>query len=190
MMDNNTLMGNVVDRGPWIFWDTQTIAQAASSGTSLQPFSLPISGTKTKLATNMTKSNQLPPPQRFLLRSLGFYFSPTTILADQVLLANAAYFEFRIDQKIYHEGRLEFMPGGIGFQGSTSKNNEAVWTNGQPSLIARRDFGKYSRLIGDNQVFTLTINLPTAVTMTTTANGGFGLDLICLMDGILDRSVQ
>ena len=190
MMDNNTLMGNVVDRGPWIFYDTQTIAAGASSGTSLQPFSVPISGTKTKLSTNMTKSNQLPPPQRFLLRSLGFYFSATTILADQAAFIGACYFEFRIDQKIYHEGLLEFFPAGIGLTGASDKNNEGVWTNGTPSLIARRDFGKFSRLIGDNQVFTCTIVFPTAITATAAGSGGAGIDLIVIMDGILDRSVQ
>lgn len=190
MMDNNTLMGNVVDRGPWIWYDTITIAAGATSGTSQQPFSVPISGTKTKLQTNMTKGNQLPPPQRFLLRSLGFYFTAGTILADQAQFIANCYCEFRIDQKIYHEGLLQFYPAGIGIAGASTRTDEAAWTIGAPTLLARRDFGKYSRLIGDNQIFTLNIIFPTAITATIADNGGAGINLICLMDGILDRSVQ
>ena len=81
-MDTNTFVGNLVDRGPWILYDTVTVAQAASTGTTLQPFSLPISATKTKLATNMTKANQLPTPQRFLLQGVGFFFDSKTLKAD------------------------------------------------------------------------------------------------------------
>lgn len=189
-LDANTFVGNLVDRGPWQLYDTVVIAQAASTGTSILPFSVPISSTKTKLLTNMSKANQLPAPQRFLMRSLGFMFSATTILADQNLICENCYFEFRIDQKIYHEGRMEFYPSGLGIAGASTANNQQAWQIGQQTLTARRDFGDFARLISDNLTFSLSIIFPTAQTMTTTANGGVGVSLVCVLDGILDRSVQ
>lgn len=189
-MDTNTFVGNLLDRGPWILWDTVVVAQAASTGTSLQPFSLPISPTKTKLLTNMQRANQLPAPQRFMLQSLGFYYQSDTFEGDITLFEKNCYFEFRIDQKIYHEGVLQMFPAGFGLQGMSTKTAESAWVNGVPSVAARRMFGDYARVISDNQLFSLSIIFPTAQTMTATASGGFGMNMLCVLDGILDRSVQ
>src|SRR3990167_1646926 len=139
-MDNNTFVGNVLDRGPWQFYDTLQVTQAAAIPQSVQYFSVPIGGqiltgpltgaAKTKLQTNMKKSNQLPQPQRFLMRSLGFYFTASTWLPDQIAVMEGCYFLFKIDEKVYHEGLLEFMPSGLGTTGMSVISSQQVWQNG------------------------------------------------------------
>jgi hypothetical protein len=199
-MDNNTFVGNVLDRGPWLFYDTQQVTQAAAIPTSWQFFSVPIGGqiiggpnngtSKTKLQTNMKKANQLPQPQRFLMRSLGFYFSASTWLPDQIAITEGCYFLFKIDEKVYHEGLLEFFPSGLGITGATNVNAQQVFQLSQQTLTARRDFGDYARVISDALSFSLELIFPSAVSATTTANGGNNITLITILDGILDRLVQ
>lgn len=199
-MDNNTFVGDVLDRGPWVFYDTQQVTQNAAIPTQWQFFNIPIGGTivggplngtsKTKLQTNMKKSNQLPQPQRFLLRSLSFYFQASTALIDEILVTENCYFEFKIDEKIYHEGLIQFFPSGLGLDGFSTVNAQQVWQIGQKTLTARRDFGDYARVVSDALSFTLNLFFPTAQTATSTANGGNNIALIAIMDGILDRLVQ
>ena len=200
-MDNNTFVGNVLDRGPWIFYDTQQCTQAVAVPTTWAFFNIPVGGTivggpnnattKTKLQTNMKRANQLPQPQRFLLRSLGFYFQASTALIDQILITENCYFEFKIDEKVYHEGLLQFFPSGLGLDGIPGGAAAVDLVQiGQRTLTARRDFGDYARVVSDALSFTLNLFFPTAVTATSTANGGFNISLIAIMDGILDRLVQ
>ncbi len=199
-MDNNTFVGNVLDRGPWLFYDTLQVTQAAAIPQSVQFFSVPIGGqiltgpltgqAKTKLQTNLKKPNQLPQPQRYLMRSLGFYFSASTWLPDLIAVTEGAYFLFKIDEKVYHEGLLEFFPPGLGIVGETTVNNQQVWQNGQQTLTARRDFGDYARVISDALTFSLEVIFPAATSAATTAAGGNNITLIPILDGILDRLVQ
>jgi hypothetical protein len=199
-MDNNTFVGNVLDRGPWLFYDKLQVTQGAAIPLSNQFFSVPIGGqiltgpltgqAKTKLQTNMKKSNQLPQPQRFLMRALAWYFDASTSLADINQLLEGSYFLFRIDEKIYHEGLLQFFPAGFGVDGSSAISTQQVWRNGQATLTARRDFGDYARVISDALTFSCELILPAALSAITTANGGFNLTIECVLDGILDRLVQ
>lgn len=199
-MDNNTFVGNTLDRGPWIFYHRQQITQAAAVPTRWEFFNLqlgqPIVGgpnngvASTPLQTNMRKSNQLPQPQRFLLRSLAFYFDASTALIDQILVTESCYFTYRIDEKVYHEGYIQFYPSGLGLEGSGTVQNQSVYQIGQRTLTARRDFGDYARVVSDALNFYCTLYFPTAITATTTANGGANISLVAIMDGILDRLVQ
>lgn len=201
-MDNNTFVGNVLDRGPWLFYDTIQITAAAAIPASIQFFSQPIGAqiltgpltgsAKTKLQTNMKKGNQLPQPQRFLMRSLGFYFTSSTWLPDIQLFLENSYFLFKIDEKVYHEGLLEFMPAGIGVTGYSTFDSQQVWNLSQPTLTARRDFGDYARVISDALTFSLEVIFPVAKTATATdaASPGNSINLVAIIDGILDRLVQ
>lgn len=199
-MDNNTFVGNVLDRGPWLFYDTLQVTQAAAIPQSNQFFAVPIGGqiltgpltgqAKTKLQTNMKKSQQLPQPQRFLMRSLGFYFTASTWLPDIIAITEGAYFEFKIDEKVYHEGLLEFFPSGLGVVGSSVISSQQVWQTSQQTLTARRDFGDYARVISDALTFSLNVIFPAATNATTTAAGGNNITLVAILDGILDRLVQ
>ena len=199
-MDNNTFIGNTLDRGPWVLYDTQQVTQAAAVPTAWNFFSIPVGGTivggplngtaKTKLQTNMKKANQLPQPQRFLLRSLGFMFQASTALIDQILITEACWYEFKIDEKIYHEGLIQFNPSGLGLDGFSTVQAQQVWQIGQRTLTARRDYGDYARVVSDALSFSCTLYFPTAVTATATAAGGANISLVAIMDGILDRLVQ
>ena len=199
-MDNNTFIGNTLDRGPWVLYDTQQVTQAAAVPTAWNFFSIPVGGTivggplngtaKTKLQTNMKKANQLPQPQRFLLRSLGFMFMASTALIDQILITEACWYEFKIDEKIYHEGLIQFNPSGLGLDGFSTVQAQQVWQIGQRTLTARRDYGDYARVVSDALSFSCTLYFPTAVTATATAAGGANISLVAIMDGILDRLVQ
>jgi hypothetical protein len=106
-----------------------------------------------------------------------------------VVLENS-YFEFKIGDKIYHEGTLDFFPPGIGVTGESVVSGQQAWTLSQPTLTARRDFGDYARVISDALTFSLQIIFPTAQSATSTANGGFNITLKVILDGILDRLVQ
>jgi hypothetical protein len=199
-VDNNTFVGNVLDRGPWLLYDKFQVTQAAAIPQSVQFFSIPIGGqilngplvntAKTKLQTNMKKGNQLPQPQRFLMRSLAWYFDASTWLPDQIAVTEGAYFIFRIDEKIYHEGLLQFFPAGFGIDGTSNIATQQVWRNGQATLTARRDFGDYARVISDALTFSCELIFPAATSAATTAAGGNNLTLECVLDGILDRLVQ
>ena len=206
--DINSLMAGWVDRGAWIYYDRifQPVASTFGGAPGVlaqtySPFSIGLNKpdaitpgyNKTKLFTNLPNSGQFNPPRCMILQRLGF-FCDNMSLVDMVTFFENAYFEFRIDEKIFFEGLLEFHPGGMGFAGATSNNAEAVWTNGIPDPHATRSFGDYSKYIAPLQNFFLTITLPAVSPFTGAAPSlstqGNGLNIVCLMDGKTDRSVQ
>ena len=78
-----------------------------------------------------------------------------------------------------------------------------MFTNGFPTPHATRSFGNYAKYIAPLQNFSLTITFPSLVVLTTggtypgaaptltaAASGGAGLNVVVLMDGLTDRSVQ
>jgi len=189
-VDINSILGGFVDRGIWQYYDTAVVAQGASTGTSQQFFSLPISPTKSKLLTNMTLGGQFPPPRCLILDNIGFYFSTTMLKADIDLWLDSCYMEFRIDDKIYFEGHLWKYAAGYGLVGVSTKTNESAWQVGSPSNQDNLRFGNYAKYIAPQQLFSLNLVFPTAVTMTTTANGGVGARVVAILQGLTDRSVQ
>jgi hypothetical protein len=213
--DINSIMAGWVDRGAWTYYDRiiQPLAGTGASATLAQtysPFSVGINkpdaitgANKTKWFTNMPNSGQFNPPRCLVLQRLGFYFEPTMLLADMLLFAGNAYFEMRIDDKIFFEGLLPFHPAGMGFSGAGTNQAQAVFTNGFPTPHATRSFGNYAKYIAPLQNFSLTITFPALVvlstggtypggapTLTAAASGGGGLNVVVLMDGLTDRSVQ
>ena len=217
--DINSIMAGWVDRGAWTYYD-RILQPLANSGTATgasatlaqtySPFSVGINKpdaitglNKTKWWTNMPNSGQFNPPRCLVLQRLGFYFEPTMLLADMILFGSNAYFEFRIDDKIFFEGLIPFHPAGMGFYGSSTDQSTGVFTNGFPTPHAARSFGNYSKYIAPMQNFSLTITFPSvlpmstngtsvggAPTLTAATSGGAGLNVVVLMDGLTDRSVQ
>jgi hypothetical protein len=53
-----------------------------------------------------------------------------------------------------------------------------------------RSFGNYSRVIADNQQFTMVLYCTAGLTTAAAAEGGTGINLYTFLDGILDRTVQ
>jgi hypothetical protein len=214
--DINSIMAGWVDRGAWTYYDRilQPLAGTGNNGGVLyqtySPFSVGINKpdaitglNKTKWFTNMPNSGQFNPPRCLVLQRLGFYFEPTMLLADMLLFAGNAYFEMRIDEKIFFEGLLPFHPAGMGFSGAGTNQAQAVFTNGFPTPHATRSFGNYAKYIAPLQNFSLTITFPALIpistggttpggvpTLTVTGSGGAGLNVVVVMDGLTDRSVQ
>ena len=191
--NTNSIMQNWVDRGPWLYWDTITTPASGPLAASYSPFSVPIgaqdpltSTTKTKLQTNMVRGNQFPPPRCLLLSAIGFYFSSDWLKDDIDKVLKNCYMEFRIDEKIFHEGFLWMFPAGAGLTGVTAVSGQSVYTLGVPAPGYMRRYGDWSKYIAPLQQFSMTIIFPgTPPTLT-----GASQILIPFLDGLTDRSVQ
>ncbi len=194
--DTNSIMQGWVDRGPWFYWDTLTCAAGTAMNSSYNPFSVPIgqqnplvaSTTKTKLLTNMTVSNSFPPPRCLLLQQIGFYFSSTMLKTDIDAILDGCYFEFRIDDKIFHEGQMYQYTAGAGLMGVSTQNGESVYTVGMPSPEQTRRFGPWAKYIAPLQQFSMSIIFPG--TPPTPLSTGPGVSIKIFLDGLTDRSVQ
>jgi len=206
--DISSIMTGWVDRGTWIYYDTMTVAANTAVPQSYTFFQVPIGQNdslqttvqKTKLQTNMYNAGYFAPPRCLILNQLGFYFcgpySTSTntygnmLLSDIEMICNSCYFEFSIDNgKVFFEGRLEFHPPGIGITGYSVANNDFSWGLGFPSPHAVYGFGNYGKYIAPLQNFGLKVTFPMG-TLPKTSSNGVGLNLICLMKGLTDRSVQ
>jgi hypothetical protein len=195
--DINAVMAGFVDRGPWKYYDTLNTAAGTTLQSTYSMFSIPIGGTdpilnttKTKLQTNMQRGNQFPPPRCLVMMQLGFEFKGM-LLADILAFIKNYYIEFKIDDKIFYEGLMEFYPSGYGMFGNSSLSGDYTWGLGFPAPQAGVRWGEYSKYIAPLQQFSLNLYAPQTIpTLTTTLLGGTGLQLIPFMDGLTDRSVQ
>lgn len=194
--NTNAVMPNVVDRGPWFVWDTVQVAAAGTVVSQYNLFSTPIgqpnpwtnNSQKTKLQTNMTNSNQFSPPKCMLVRRLGFYMSSRMLKGDIDLIWDNCYMEFKIDDKIYHEGQLYKFPPGAGMSGLTTQSGIGAFNNGLPSIAYCVDFGDWAKYIAPLQNFTLNIFFPG--TLPTMDPNGVGWYQPTFIDGLNDRPVQ
>jgi hypothetical protein len=194
--NTNSIMEGWIDRGPWQYWDTIQADGGATLANQYNPFSVPIGAqdpltgtTKTKLQTNMVRGNQFPPPRCLLLMQIGFYFSSTMLKVDIDAVLNACWMEFRIDDKVFHEGQLWQFPGGAGLAGVTTQNGESVYTLGLPAPQYTRRYQDWAKYIAPLQQFSMTITFPTPPVMSGTESSP-GLYLVTFLDGLTDRSVQ
>lgn len=206
-LDVNSIMAGWVDRGKWVYYDTLT--QAAGSA-ALATNSFFVNGlgtadpittlTKTKLQTNLPNGRFFNPPRCLILDQLGFMFTGAqtlsasvpklqTVLADIEQFCFSSYFEFKIDEKIFFEGLLQFHPPGYGITGYSSGNNEEAWGLGIPSPLATYCFGNFAKYIAPLQNFSLTITFPGS-TLPVWTTSGQGINLVVFMKGLTDRSVQ
>ena len=203
--DTNSIMQGWVDRGPWQYWDTLTLPKSGTAALQQQyfPFSIPIgqldqlasiaSGTnvqKTKLQTNMVRGSQFAPPRCLLLQSIGFYFSSQFAVADMSTILDSCYMEFKIDDKIFHEGQLWQFPPGAGVVNNVST---AVPYMGLPAPFYMRRYGSWSKYIAPEQQFSMTINfgggLVTVPSIGATTTGAYPGVIVVFLDGLTDRSV-
>lgn len=194
--NTNSIMQGWVDRGPWQYWDTITADAGTALDAQYSPFSVavgsqnPLTGTtKTKLQTNMVRGNQFPPPRCLILVQIGFYFSSTMLKPDIDTVLDSCWMEFRIDDKIFHEGQLWQFPGGAGLAGVSTQTGESVYTLGLPAPQYTRRYNDWAKYIAPLQQFSMTITFPTPPTMSGT-EGDPGLLLVVYLDGLTDRSVQ
>jgi len=206
--NTNAFVADMVDREPARYWDTvQTLIGGSQV---LQPvyfaFATPIgsqnqflvgNAANTKLQTNMQKANEFPPPRCLLLQSICFQYSNRMTFADIQLVEDSAFIEFKISDKIFHEGYLRDFPAGAGISGSSTNHAVDIVNNGIPAPIYQRSFGSWSKYIPPNTRFSLNIifngsnNLGTGGTVAPpTMLGPNGLYLRVLLDGVSDLPVQ
>lgn len=207
--DTNSIVQGLIDRGPWQYWDTIYFANATAVPASIEPFSVPngqlntlgasggatLNVAKTKLQTNMALSKQFPPPRCLLLISIGFWFSGEWVKSDIDKIMQATYFEFRIDDKIFHEGWLHDAPPGSGFTGVSNVAGESVYTNGLPAPQYSRRFGDWAKYIAPQQLFSLKLTFGGGgITAPTIGTGSTAINypgvIRVTLDGLTDRSVQ
>jgi hypothetical protein len=204
--NTNAFVADLVDREPARYWDTLITASGVQLQSIYYAFATPIgaqnqflagNAQNTKLQTNMTKKNEFPPPRCLLLASICIQYSPRMTFADIQLVEDSAYLEFKISEKIFHEGYLRDFPAGAGISGSTTTNGTDIVNNGVPAPIYQRSFGSWSKYIPPNTQFSLnvffngsnslgaggTVNPPTLA-------GPAGLYMRIVLDGVSDLPVQ
>lgn len=185
---HNPVAQDLADVIPYKIYDTLTTAANTAGSAEYQFFTTPQSATKTKLLTNLEQAGRLPDPRHFFVRSLRFIFQQGMVLSDIRLMLLNYYVEFWIGNKIYMEGPLYLFPGGAGMTGVTTNTTESAWTLGTPDPCSVDDFGEKGFSILQGQTFKVkVINGGAAITFSSTGNG---LNLICVLDGLIAREVQ
>jgi len=209
--DINSLMGDWVDRGPWVYYDTIYAVTAVALSGTYTPFSLkmgqvdPVTGAaKTKLQTNMIENGSFGATRCLILMQLGITFPSYMTKANVDKLLNCMYLEVRIAEKIFFEGLPEIYPSGTGLMGVSNNTGEATWTLGLPIPMATRRYERYAKYIAPliPITWTLTLNGASGTSPTLTlADPGTGVSIVngnntCIpimkvfMDGLTDRAVQ
>jgi hypothetical protein len=221
-LDINALVGQVVDRRKYYFYDTLKIAPGATfSNTPYMFFKNPIGQgdpyngnlIKTELETNMTDSGKFNPPYDLILNNIGFYFLIGNQLYDIAQVMNYSWFEFKILEKRMFMGHLWRHPSGAGLFGATTKTAQQSWQNGTPMPDKVYWFGDYKKYIPPLVNFSLTLSFPESMnaytnsnlgadqtaagqsgtalpTLQTAAQGGNGIQLIAILNGLSDSPVQ
>ena len=204
--NQNPIVPGVADLVNWFYYDTAvTIAAGAATAAQYMFYTTPIGGTKTKTQTNMEQVSRLPDPYVFNATHLGLYFGSNMNKLDIDLLLANGYIEFRVGDKVYAEGPMQFFPGGAGLTGSGNIASTSAWVNGQPQLGNMFDMrlpgglqlgggnttdGNTGISILQGQTFKVTLYFPTQPTMTASGGGGVGASITCNLYGQLSRTSQ
>lgn len=203
--DINSILGGYTDRGIWTYYYTVKIAAGATVATQYSLFSAALgqadpyplvspAPTLTKVETNIPNANFFNPPRDLILDQLGFHFEIDTRLQDIQSFTKNCFFEFKIDDKIFFEGKLWMHPPGTGVSGVTTQTAESTYGLGQPNLQATFRFGNFAKYIAPLQRFSWIIFFPEATPTLLASTGpqgtGVGIWLISFMKGLTDRAVQ
>ena len=221
-LDINALVGQIVDRRKYYFYDTLKLAPGATvSSTPYMLFKNPVGSgdpyngnlTKTELETNMTDSGKFNPPYDLILNNIGFYFLVGNDLYDISQIVNYCWFEFKILEKRMFMGHLWRHPVGAGITGMSTATNQQNWLNGIANPQAVYWFGDFRKYIPPLVNFSLTINFPETMnayfnstlgasqtaagqsgtalpTLKTSSQGGNGIQMIVVLNGLSDSPVQ
>ena len=181
--DINAIVGQMVDRGMWYYYDTLKLAPSATVSNQYRFFATalgqpdPYNGNlaKTDLETNLPgQGGSFPPPYDLILNNLGFYFTTDCQLYDINQIVKYAWFEFKILEKTFFKGHLWRHPPGAGISGFSTKTSQAVWLNGIPAPGAIYKFGDWAKYIAPLMTFSITLNFPE--TLNTFTNSTLGAD--------------
>ncbi len=185
----NPIMPDWTDVQPWMFYDRLTVATNAATGTDFLFFTTPLSATKSKLDTNLKQAGRLPDPKHFFVTALRFVFSSRNKLTDIARLVDNFYVEFEIGDKIYAEGHVDLYPGGAGVYGVSTKTDESSYTNGVADPNSVNLWGS-DRGIHILQGQNFQVRLRGTTFTTSNDADSTGLNIRCVLDGILYREVQ
>jgi len=166
--DINALLGGIVDRKKWYWYDTLKMVPGYQTVTTpYNFFSTPVGQTdpyntpavKTFLETNIVgQGGQFSSPYDMVLTNLGFLFASDNTLYDITQLVKYSYFEFKILEKTFFKGHLWRHPPGAGISGMTTQTSESAWNNGIPDPGAIYYFGQWSKYIPPLTTFSLALN--------------------------------
>lgn len=168
--------------------------------------------TKTELETNMTDSGKFNPPYDLILFNLGFLFYGN--LADIMTVCQLSFFEFKILEKRQFAGSMLRHPPGMGFTGFPSPSQGTTfWNNGAAQPDAVWMLGDFKKYIPPQVKFSLTLTFPESYTnyynaslpadklnqgvtaaglptLLTTGQGGNGLQIYAILNGLSDGPVS
>jgi len=215
-LDLNTILGTMVDRGIWPYYDTQYLQLSAGSGTLNASYTFfaqqngatdQVTGVgRTFTQTNMISqgnNNGFGATRCFILMAFGFRFPSFMSKANVDAIIETANFTFQINEKPFFQGRMEDWPGGAGLMGVSAVSGEETWTLGLPVPEAMRRFTlKYAKYIAPTIPFYFTVSFPQQPTLTfPNIPSGVGITnpnnsatcvpfLRVMLDGLTDRAVQ
>lgn len=220
-VDLNALIRQAVSRDIWTYYYTLKLAPAttfaaqyslfnAISG-NVDPYAITAGQILSHVETNMPSpaSNGFSAPRDLIMNQLGFYFLPTGCglansgvgtfanIADMATFCQYSYFEFKIVDKVFVEGNLVMQPGGLGFTGVSTGQQQQVYALGMVNPHAVNKMGDYAKYLAPQLQWSLTIYFPAgsgpagvAAQMLTQNASGNGLWLVAFVKGLTDRAVQ
>jgi hypothetical protein len=167
----------LIEESSQLYYDTLTITVGTAT---YRYFVTPVSGTKSRLKTNMVQSGQLPPPQSMLVKAVRVVVkTATSALVDEFL--NKTYIVFKVGEKEALVGPTMLFNAGAG---SYNHITTDVGQNGVPDARSIWALDKPIQ-IGVGQNFYLDIIYDTAP-----ASGHGAFDVLVVLDGVLVRGVQ
>jgi len=158
--------------------------ELASGTATYRFFTVPVSGAKSRLLTNMTLQGQLPAPQSFTVHAVRVIAKSATADASSAIvnhMINNSYIVFKVGEKEAIVVPTLVLSAGAGLWNS---NTTDLAQNGSPDQRAIFTLSK-PITIGVSQNFYLDLNYDTA---PTTAQDG--IKVMCMLDGVLTRGVQ
>jgi len=181
-LDINALIGQMVDRRKWYFYDVLKLAPGTTVANQYSFFNVPLRNpdpntntvAKTELETNIRTGGLFNPPYDLILNNLGFYFVAGNLLYDITQVVNYSWFEFKILEKTFFMGHLWRHPPGAGITGFSTSLSQQVWNNGLPEPGAIYHFGNFAKYIPPLVNFSLTLNFPETMTQFLGASGNLG----------------
>lgn len=196
----------LVDVQQMPLYDRVIVAAATATTNPIQFFTVPIgsgtgiNGVKQLWDTNLTQASRLENPRSFLVRAVRFYIEPDIAMADLTALYKNYILVLIVGEKPYQLAPIWFFPqgGGAFAVGNLSTallaatNQQQANLNGVPdpraiNVIAENLAVKIEQ--GENFRVELQGNSFTTAAAAGTVFGQ-GLNMRCVLDGVLSRQVQ
>jgi hypothetical protein len=197
----NAVLGGVVDRRPWRYWDTliwNLASPPVALPTTISFFQVAIGQLdprtltpKTKLQTNMNAGGMFNAPECLLMQQLSLYLCIGNVYGDILKVWENCYLEFKISGKIFWEGLPVMFPSGLGLMGELAKGSttDQFFTNGFPAPQAAWRAGSFSKYIAPLQPFTCTLVFPGVPQGAAPPILASNFKLVAFLDGLADTSV-